>query len=262
MNQYLSSSSLKAQARGQLLGKYGVTVGAYLLHLLCVIPVTMAVTFVVGSNTLIGTLLSAAGSFLVSLFAGFFLAGQSYIYLKVACSQMPVITDLFHCFQGDTSRVIYIQAVIAGITTVAALPASIAGTFLISSLAAGPLLRGSAESISMPGGSLFLLYVILYLAGTVITVYARLLFSQVYYLMLDFPEYSAPQLLQMSIRLMKGNMGRLFYIQLSFFPLIMLSMLSCGVALFLLLPYMEATAANFYLDLIKKSKSQAAEAAL
>jgi uncharacterized membrane protein len=70
--------------------------------------------------------------------------------------------------------------------------------------------------------------------------------------MLDFPQYTAPELIRMSIRLMKGHKGRLFYIQLSFFPLWVLSMFSCGIGILWLLPYMEATSANFYLDLIKK----------
>ena len=70
--------------------------------------------------------------------------------------------------------------------------------------------------------------------------------------MLDFPQYSAKELFQMSLRLMKGNIGRLFYLEISFLPLILLSFLSCGIALLWISPYMDATLANFYLDLVKK----------
>ena len=39
MNHYLSSNELKRLAKGQLLGKYGITVGILALHLLCTLPI-------------------------------------------------------------------------------------------------------------------------------------------------------------------------------------------------------------------------------
>ena len=36
MKNYLSSTSLKSQAKGQLLGKYGTLAGTYAIHALCV----------------------------------------------------------------------------------------------------------------------------------------------------------------------------------------------------------------------------------
>lgn len=36
MKNYLSSTSLKSQAKGQLLGKYGILAGTYAIHALCV----------------------------------------------------------------------------------------------------------------------------------------------------------------------------------------------------------------------------------
>ena len=82
-----------------------------------------------------------------------------------------------------------------------------------------------------------------------------LLFSQIYYLMFDFPEYSESQLFKMSMQLIKGHKARLFYIELSFLPLMILCVMSCGIGFLWLLPYMEATYANFYLDLIRKQSA-------
>ena len=48
---------------------------------------------------------------------------------------------------------------------------------------------------------------------------------------------------------MKGNKWRYFYINLSFIPLLLASMLTCYIGLLWLMPYMEATMAAFYLDL-------------
>ncbi len=252
MDQFLSSASLKSLARGQLLGKYGTLIGAYLLHFLCVVPINWITTTIIGTNSIGSVIIYCIASFLITLLGGFFIAGESFIYLKVACGQIPAVSDLFHCFQGDQSKVLHIQAILAAVSVLSSLPAMIVSSLMAPS-AAG-LLVGYPSVDTGSNASLFLLYTVFYVAGVIITVYVRLLLSQAYYLMLDFPEYSGPQLVQMSIRLMKGHKGRLFYIQLSFFPLLMLSMFSCGIGILWLLPYMDATSANFYLDLIKKSR--------
>lgn len=251
MNQYLSSASLKALAKGQLLGKYGTVVGASILLQLCTFPINLAISFLIGTDTVISVLIYGVAQFIFQLYMGFFLAGQSFIYLKNACGQRPVISDLFHCFKGDTSKVLHLQAVLGGVSVLCSLPAWILGVFANQSL---QLLSADAIAAgTIPVNPiLFLIYVIFYLAGIFVSLYVSLMLSQVFYMMLDFPEYSASQLLKMSIQLMKGNKGRLFYIWLSFVPLILLSIFSCGIALLWIHPYMQATYANFYLDLIKK----------
>ena len=95
MNQYLSSSSLKAQARGQLLGKYGTLIGALILARLCTFPFSLAMSFMISTDTIIGVLLYSMAEFLLQLFTGFFLAGEAYLYLKNACGQRPEVTDIF-----------------------------------------------------------------------------------------------------------------------------------------------------------------------
>lgn len=251
MNQHLSSASLKVLAKGQLLGKYGTVIGTTVLRWLCILPISMAISFLIGTDTIISVLLSCAAQFLLQLLAGFFLAGEAYVYLKTACGQRPAVNDLFHCFGGDLTKVLQLQAVLAGASLLCSLPAMILGVFALRSL----LLLTEEELFTgniSGNAALFLVYIIVYLAGAAVSLYIGLMLSQVYYLMLDFPEYSAPDLLKMSIRLMKGNKGRLFYIQLSFIPLLLLSGLSCGIALLWIHPYRQAVYANFYLDLIRK----------
>lgn len=254
MNNYLSSASLKAQARGQLLGKYRIVISIFLLHLLCVVPFTLAVSTLTGTGSLGAVFINSITAFLLQIFTGFFVAGEAYVYLKVACNQTPFITDLFHCFKEDSQKVIHIQTVLAAISVLSAFPASIVGYFLSQSILGilfGVSSKGMAENASS-SASLFLAWAVLYLLGIVIYVFAELFFSQVYYLMLDFPEYSAPQLLKTSVQLMKGSKCRLFYIGISFIPLLMLAGLTFGTGLLWLFPYMQAVSANFYLDLIKK----------
>lgn len=255
MNQYLSSVSLKSLAKGQLLGKYGTVVGIYLLQILCTAPINLAITLLIGTNSLLSIIFYSMAQFLFGLFMGYFFAGQCFVYLKIACNQMPVASDLFYFFRDNvSSKVLYIQVILTGISTLCSLPSLIAGHYVNLSML--ELASGTLASDELPiDAPLFLLYSVLYVAGSIINIYVRyILFSQVFYLMLDFPDYSASKLLKMSIQLIKGSRARLFYIKLSFVPLFLLSVFSCGIALLWIQPYMQATYANFYLDLVKKKK--------
>lgn len=254
MNHYLSSVSLKSLAKGQLLGKYGTVVGICILQILCTAPINLAITTLIGTNSLFSILLYSIAQFLFGLFAGYFFAGQHYVYLKVACNQMPVASDLFYFFREDASKVLYVQVILTGISTLCSLPSMIAGHYVNLSMLELTSSTLAADELPL-NGPLFLIYALLYVAGSAVNIYVRyILLSQVFYLMLDFPDYSAPQLLRMSIQLIKGSRARRFYLLLSFIPLFLLSVFSCGIALLWIQPYMQTTYANFYLDLIKKKK--------
>ena len=84
---------------------------------------------------------------------------------------------------------------------------------------------------------------------------ARLIYSQSFFLLHDFPQYSAREILALSRKMMKGQKGRLFYVYVSFLPLFLLSLLSCGIAFLWVIPYVNATNAEFYMDVIQHSGS-------
>ena len=252
MNQYLSSVSLKSLAKGQLLGKYGTAIGALLLHMLCFSPLSCAITTAIGTNTLPTIFIYSIALFILQLFNGYFRVGQIYISLKIACNQTPSVKDLFHFFRGDSSKLISIQAVLGGVYVLCNLPLLIVQHYVNRSITHYDI-NALNEGQLPVNAALFLTYALLYVANLVIVIYVRyLLLSQAFFLMLDFPEYSASQLLKMSIQLMKGSKGRLLYLRLSFIPLLFLGLFSCGIALLWIIPYINTTLANFYLDLIKK----------
>ena len=56
---------------------------------------------------------------------------------------------------------------------------------------------------------------------------------------------------------MVHHKGRFFYLCVSFIPLLLLSFLSSGLALLWVLPYMAATEAEFFLDLIRNNTEAA-----
>lgn len=237
MNPYLSSSGLKALARGQLIGHYGTVAAAYFLHTICIIPLTFATASLFAANTLINWIASTIATFLISLITGLFVAGETYMYLKIACNQPVVIGDLFFGFRYESQKVLTLQAVIAGLSLLTSLPSSVIG-FL--------------STLNPENSSLSSIYYVISAIGLIINLIISLMLSQVFFLMLDFPEYTPKLLLSKSMQLMKKNKWRLFKVQISFLPLVLLGYLSCGVGMLWVQPYMMATEANFYLDLIKK----------
>jgi uncharacterized membrane protein len=69
------------------------------------------------------------------------------------------------------------------------------------------------------------------------------------YILLDRPELSATDAIKESEKMMNGHKMELFILDLSFIGWILLSMLTCGVLVLYVEPYMMATKSAFYLEL-------------
>lgn len=242
MNGYLSSASLKRMAKGQLLGRYGSVISIFLFHIITVYFMETLVSGVLNPTNVIKLFFYLVASYLVYILSGFFEAGEAYIYLKIANNLPVAFSDLFYCFRQESNRTAYIQIRLAAIELGSMLPALLYSFF-------------SEKDTGL--FSIDPVYLLLLLLGIAVSVWAELLFSQSFYIMLDFEDYTASQAMQTSVHLMKGNMGRLFYMMLSFLPLLFLGVCSLGLGLLWVLPYREAAYANFYLDLVKKSRTSA-----
>lgn len=253
MNEFSSSSELKALSKGQLFGNYGTVIGIYLIHMLCTLPLNFMISPISNVSLELYYLLLL----LVNLFAGFFVAGEALVYLKIACHERPAVSDLFYYFRGPYSergtKVVRVQLVLSAVSVFSSMPASYVWLALTKDMVSR--LNTNPATAELPYNSvLFFVYAILWVAGYFIQIFVQLLLSQVFYLMLDFPEYSGPELLRLAPKLIRGHKARLFYIMLSFFPLILLCLFSCGIGLLWIYPYMHTTYANFYLDLVQKRK--------
>lgn len=69
----------------------------------------------------------------------------------------------------------------------------------------------------------------------------------VYYLAGEYPEKSRKEIFEMSKRMMDGNKMNTFVLELSFFGWILLGIITCGIGMLFVTPYMRATAAELYL---------------
>lgn len=246
MNQFKSSAELKASAREHLLGHYGTAIGALIITGALMGAVALAVSLLVNISTVFGTIVYYAIMFLVSLLTGLFSSGSAYLYLKLICGRPVSVGDLFYGFQLCPDKAITIQAWITLITYLSSLPQMIVNYLLLT-------------NISHPDKimQLILPYALSLILSGVVSVMLSLFYAQTFFLLHDFPQYSAKELLQKSRRLMVHHKGRLFYLYVSFLPLMLLGLLSWGLALLWVLPYMAATEAEFFLDLIKNNAGAA-----
>lgn len=246
MSQFKSSAELKAMAREQLLGHYGTVIGAELILLALSGAVSMAATLLVDITTVIGSIIYYAILFFISILMGLFTSGTCYLYLKLICGRPISVSDLFYGFQLAPDKAITVQAWITVITYAASLPQFIM-TYKIS------MAGTSVDKMT----TLLLPYSLSLIFSGAVSVVLSLLYSQTFFLLHDFPQYTAQELLKKSRRLMVHHKGRLFYLYVSFLPLMLLGLFSFGLALLWVVPYMNATQAEFFLDLIRHNTEAA-----
>lgn len=235
-----SSSILKEMSRGQLLGHYGTFISAILIVELSSFGILYFTDSVTDSNTLTGNILYYAISFLVQLISGIFAFGSAKMYLSLCSDRSYSLNDLFHGFRTHPDKIIKIQLYIFGIVLCHLLPGAL--IYLIYYVTSALILIPFIALVTTVG---FVLMCI------------RLLeLSQCFYIMLDFPDLSLKQVIAMSKKVMTGYRGKLFYIYVSYIPLLLLGIISFGFGMLWVLPYIYAVNANFYLDLMQIYEDQ------
>ena len=230
-----TSAQLKQVARGIMVGKYRNAISILLASDLIVS--TLSLFTATNTNSYTGILIGFLINFIIVLFGTILTVGQCSFYLNIACNGPYQFSDLFTGFKVHPDKTIITQLIIQLLTTLPILPG--VGLLLYSFRAYNIIV-------------VFLLGCFLLILGAGISWWISLKYSQVYYLLLDFPDYSSKELLKMSWKLMKGNVGRLLYLQVSFIPMTLAGLLSFGIGLLFVLPYQNMTYTLFYLDLIQQ----------
>ena len=100
------------------------------------------------------------------------------------------------------------------------------------------------------------LWMLLFIIPGIIAAYR---YAMVPYLMAEFPDLGVMDAMRESKRLMHGNKWRLFCLGFSFFGWILLGMVTCGIALLWVEPYMYAAHAAFYLEVTGRGASDEQE---
>lgn len=256
MTQYTSRAALKEAARDRMMGRYGNAILLSICRGLIVFSLSFAIsmtfTTILTVRTLMGGsaetslaefLILTACTTLVSIFAGVFQTGITLFYLNFACNRPAMIANLFYGFKYLFKKSLGISAALILLNMVCTLPYDVC-YFLLRT-------GKGYNSVTMA-----VLCIVLMAVGMCIYIPLALGLSQSYYLLLDFPQYSATELMKLSLRIMKGHKWELFCLQLSFLPLGLLCLLSFGIGTLWLVPYMNMTNTLYFLDLMQQEHRQ------
>lgn len=265
MNQYQTISALKDTAKEKLTGKFGSAVLLTFANSTMLFSVNFVISMII-STIVMTTALATTGdltntnlslgatatisvieyllTLLCSLFAGVFNTGVALFFLNIASGRTAILANLFYGFHYLFKKSLSISAVNVLLNALCLLPYHIC-RFMFANVSGS---WGTYTGIAL-------------LAGTLLYVPIQLSLSQAYFLLLDFPSRSAKELLQTSLRLMKGKKRQLFLIQLSFFPLLLLGALSFEIGNLWITPYVNMVMALYFLDIMKTGTTKAANQA-
>jgi len=114
------------------------------------------------------------------------------------------------------------------------------------------LIEGLKKSLvnSIVAGLLNMVFVFLWSLLFIIPgIIKALAYSMYPYIIADNPEIDAMEALRRSEEMMRGNKTRLLSLFISFIGWFILCIFTAGIGLFFLMPYIQTSVANFYVDL-------------
>lgn len=252
MKQYKKIYELKNIAKDKLDGKYGSAI--LLLFVSAAISTAISLFINMIANATANTIYYTSGNettvdiiyfvfdlilLATNILLGVMNAGITLSFLNMACGQPYRLKDLFYGFTTDSKKILLISAAHALCQTICLWPYQ----YLL-------------QQYARTEDSAWLLYTAVALViGLCIYVPVSLGINLAYYFMFDFPQYEGRETLALCWRIMKGHKVRLFLLELSFLPLMLLCILSFGVGFLWLNPYMQMTYTRFYLDMMNPAES-------
>lgn len=248
-------SQLKECSRGLLMGKYRTVISALLITQLIVNTLSFLTGVSTVDFTLIGLIIHLPIGFILSLLYGVLNIGNYALYLNISCQRPYHFSDIFIGFKTHPNQSIGLQFFYLLLTRFPLY--LILGSlflFLFFLDLQYPILdlRELIASEDLTLVLILFFFLSLFLIGFLLFFFwISLGLSQSFFLLLDFPQYSIKQLLRMSWKLMKGHKRRLFLLQLSFLPLVIIGYLSLGTGLVFVIPYQKMAYTQFYLNLIQ-----------
>lgn len=230
----LKSKELKRMARETLNGRYSLPMAALVLSQVLTLLVMTPFRMTLGVNpSLSQVIINNLAMLIISLLSVIMSCGLIKIHLNMAREREMKLTDLFYFFTRRPDRLILSTLLLVLISLIAMIPFIVVTIYAVNvNTKAGWILFVVVSALSLIGVSIL-----------------ALTFNFIFYLMVDYPGMGVIAAFRESNRMMKGNKGRLFYVMISFLGLSLLSLLSFGIGMLWVSPYMTQTTTKFYLDL-------------
>lgn len=227
----------KSYAKEFLQGKWGIAViGMMAAPLMNTIGMAVAGSLFPGTAFL-SWILGEIFLLIVSLLSMIVSTGYNYMLLNMARGREYKISDLFCMFRKGSDGILVAGFIISLIDTVLMIP-----FYYLSNTTApkGTTIEALYEWM--------LPVMVCMFVGMLLGVVIKLPFSMAFYILADEPQLKGTQALKKSAELMKGHMWKFFLLQLSFVPMLLLSVVTFYIALIWIMPYMQASMTAFYMD--------------
>ncbi len=233
MNSLKTSKQLKGIAKERSLGRYGTLIGANII-IFAIQFIISGITTVSASGSILFLIINNIITVIVNILLGTLMSGKAYLYMNLMYSQSISVSDIFFGLKQQPQKAVIIQSVFVLVDFLVSLPYQ----FLMIQYQTSP----NTDTMS---ALIFALAI-----GLIINVYVSLVYSQSFFILHDFPDRSAKEILTTSRHLMKGNKFRLFYLNVTFIPLYLLGIVTLFIPLLWVSVYRYATSCAFYQDLI------------
>ncbi len=224
------SANVKAQARQALTGHYGTVIAANLLYLVISFLIAeFAAGMAVGTG-IVYLIMSFLMNGVTTALTGIFTMGLYFIYANLLFDQPASVQDLFHAFRENPQKAMTLALIFYLLDYVCMLP---------STLYLG--LNSGFVSYHQ-----LLVYFLIFALGNLVSFIIQLYFLFTYFLLLDYPSMTVRELFARSRQMMRGRMGTLFYIEISFIPLYLVGLLTFGIGCLYVMAYRYETVTAYY----------------
>lgn len=245
MKQYKKCYELKNIAKDKLDGKYFLAVTICFTSVVVEYAVSFLTGFILPSPiratgiSVFAYVVNGLFSLILSWVLGVMRLGTSLFFLNIACGRPYQLADLFYGYKNDSTRALIVSGVYTLLDAVCRMPGQYLADAFFYTYNVSLIIAGFAAAI----------------VGLCILLPVSAGISLSFYLLLDFPNKSAQEVLLLSLRIMKGHKRRWLFMTLSFLPLIILCVLSIYIGFLWLMPYMQMTYACFFLDIMNPKET-------
>lgn len=182
--------------------------------------------------------------FITALIAAVFSAGLSYLYLNIARCRDAKVGDILHFFRSEPDRVIMASLVLAILDLVATIPYY----YYIFTADPGETAQSQTQYL--------VIVLILLFSSLALNVVFTTPFALSYYLLADNETMSGGAALKKSAAMMKGNILKYLLMELSFVPMLLLSVVTLYIALLWVMPHLYMSETVFYQKLLEAKERE------
>ena len=228
------TKELKRIARGNLQGNFLLLIRAFvfcsLITSLIETPFSMMTNDILLSPT---NIIYYIAIILITIASVVLTVGQYCLHLSIARTGEIHLSHLFYPLKHDANRLIITEFIL----------------FIIEMLCLSPVIGAGAIILFSEDMNLYLLAIGLAVIGCALTLWASVSFGLTYCVLIDQYEASIREALRATLKLIRGHKKRFLHLQLSFFGMYFLVLLSLGIGILWVQPYVMQTTTLFYLDI-------------